>query len=417
MKITQQYSNISIKIIIAMLLGIMVGIILNQFHNNIFIQNAIINGLLHIGGQIFIRSLKMIVVPVVFTSLVLGISNIKDIKKLGRIGIKTFIFYTCTTIIAITLALIIANIIKPGVNLNLKFDSKFTTTEIPTLIDTIINIVPDNPIKSMVEGNMLQLIVFSLLFGIAISLLSNNSKTIIAFFETLNEIILIILHIIIKISPIGVFCLISKVFANQGLDAFIPLIKYFICILILLLIQLFGTYYVIIRYLAKLNPIVFYKKIKDIMIFTFSTASSNASIPITLDTCTNKLGIQKTIASFTIPLGATINMDGTSIMQTVATIFIAQAYNIDIGITEYLIIILTATLASIGTAGIPSVGLITLIMILQQVNLPIEGIGLIIGIDRILDMCRTTVNVTGDVAITTLIAKQENDLDINKFYA
>lgn len=387
----------------------------NSIRKKGFIYNWLQEGILLVLGKIFIASLKLLVVPLVFVSLVCGTASLDDISKLGRVGGKTLGLYLFTTAAAISLALLAALIFKPGLGLSIATDASFIANAAPPLTETIINIFPTNPFKSMAEGKMLQIIVFSGLLGIALTLTGEHGKRILSIFKDLNEVIMKMVMMIMVIAPIGVFALITKVFLEQGIDAIIPLGKYFLVVLFVLLIHVFITYFSLIKFVANLSPIQFFKRFKNVPMFAFSTASSGATLPITLETVEHKLGVKNSIASFTIPLGATINMDGTAIMQGVATIFISQVYNIPIGIDGLLMVVLTATLASIGTAAVPGVGLITLAMVLNQVGLPVEGIGLIIGVDRLLDMARTAVNVTGDAAVSCIVAKSEKSFNSKIF--
>ena len=401
------------QIIIAMFFGVFVGVILRQAGDSQFVQDFIIGGLFHVVGKVFVVSLKMLVVPVVFVSLVCGSSALGNPSKLGRVGGKTLGLYLFTTAVAITLALLAGAIIGPGRGFDAITDTAFTAKPSPPLSEVFINIFPSNPIKAMAEGNMLQVIVFSILFGIAIALIGDKAQRTRKIFEELNEIIMKMITILMLLAPYGVFALLAKVFAEQGFEAIKPLSIYFFTVLGVLVLHAFGTYISLVKFLGRLDPMIFIRKFRRVQLFAFSTASSNATIPITLNTVEKRLGVNNSIASFTVPLGATINMDGTAIMQGVATAFIAQAYNQDLGMTAYLQVVLTATLASIGTAGVPGVGLITLAMVLQQVNLPVEGIALIIGVDRLLDMVRTAVNVTGDAAVTCVVAKSEEQMDLS----
>jgi Na+/H+-dicarboxylate symporter len=378
-----------------------------------FIKVFLVDNIFHIVGQIFIDSLKMLVVPLVFISLVCGTAALGDISKLGRLGGKAILFYITTTALAITLALGLAIMIAPGENFNLTSATatEFTAKEAPSLAQTIINIVPNNPIEAMANGDMLPLIVFALLCGISIVMAGEAGKRIEKQFNDYNEIMMQMVNILMKLAPLGIFCLIAKTFALQGIDLIKPLLGYFLVVTTALFIHGFVSYPILIKLLSGLSIRKFLQKMRSVQVFAFSTASSNATIPINIKNAENKLGVDNSIAAFTIPLGATINMDGTAIMQGVATVFIANVYAIDLTIADYLTVIMTATLASIGTAGVPGVGLIMLAMVLNQVGLPVEGIALIIGVDRLLDMMRTAVNVTGDAAATIIIAKSENALD------
>jgi len=405
--------GLTMKILIGMGLGIIIGAIIQFAMGDVkFVQDNIVNGLFHAGGKMFVNSLKMLVVPLVFISLVCGTCSLSDPSKLGRLGGKSIALYLTTTAIAITLAIALALVIAPGVtDQAMTSTASFSAKEAPSLTQVLINIIPSNPINAMAEGNMLQIIVFALLFGIAVSLAGESGKRIASLFEDMNEVVMKIVNIIMNLAPYGVFFLMAKLASEISPSTFLNVAKYFFVVLLALGVHALVTYPTILKFLTGLNPIIFIRKMRDTALFAFSTASSNATIPVTLETTTKKMGVDNSIASFTVPLGATINMDGTAIMQGVATVFIAQVYGVDLSITDYLMVILTATLASIGTAGVPGVGLIMLAMVLQQVGLPVEGIALIIGVDRLLDMTRTAVNVTGDSMVTVIVAKTEKELD------
>ena len=282
-------------------------------------------------------------------------------------------------------------------------------------MDVLTGIIPDNPVAAMAEGNMLQIIVFSILFGIGASASKKYGRKIFKAFDSLNAIVTNIIFIIMSFAPYGVFCLIGKAFYSQGHEVIVSMAEYVLVVIAAYLFHALGVFSFLIKYFCKLNPLIFFKKMRQVQIFAFSTSSSNATIPINLDTVVKRLGVKKSVASFTIPLGATINMDGTAIMQGVATVFIANAYGLDLALSQYFTIVLTAMLASIGTAGVPGVGLVMLAMVLKQVGLPVDGIGLIIGVDRILDMLRTAINVTGDAAVSTVVAVKEKSLDYKVF--
>lgn len=410
------------KIIIAMLAGLVLGIAINMFTPAMgaageWIQVYLVNGLFDTVGQIFIKSLKLLVVPLVFVSLVCGSGALGEQGRIGPMAGKTIGLYMITTAIAIGLALLVANIIEPGVGMDIASASDYVSKDAPPFKDVILNIFPSNPVDAMAKGNMLQIIVFALLFGIAVSHAGAAGKRVFSWFEDINEVIMKIVMMLMSLAPYGVFALLTKLFAGLGIDAISKLIIYFVTVFGVLMAHGLLVYPLMLKLLSGLSPTVFLSKLKPLMMFAFSTSSSNASIPVTLRTAEERLGVDNRIASFTVPLGATINMDGTAIMQGVATVFIAQAYNIDIGLTGYLMVILTATMASIGTAGVPGVGLITLALVLEQAGLPVEGIALIIGVDRLLDMTRTAVNVTGDSMVTAIVAKSEGALDRQVFDA
>ena len=410
------YMSLTSKILIGMLSGLIFGSIISLLglEANPFIKVYLIDGFLNIGGQIFISLLKLMVVPLVFFSLTSGVSSLDKNLSLGRIAGKTLGLYLITTAIAISIGLSIAVFLNPGNNLDLQSSTLLSIPESPNIKDIILNIIPSNPIQAMADGNMLQIIVFSILVGIAIRGLGDSVKIIKDVVSNITDIVLKLVMYIINIAPYGVFCLMSVLFAEKGLTVLGDLSFYFFIVVSALLIHGFLTYSALLILFAKINPFSFFDKVKSLMIFAFSTSSSNATIPVTLKTVIDNIGVNRKVASFTVPLGATINMDGTAIMQGVATVFIANAYSIDLLLTDYLMVILTATLASIGTAGVPGVGLIMLAMVLNQVGLPVEGIGLIIGVDRLLDMLRTVVNVTGDSAVSTIVANSENQLERNK---
>ncbi|MCJ8320928.1 MAG: dicarboxylate/amino acid:cation symporter [Colwellia sp.] len=415
--------SLTTRIIIGMFAGFVIGqflqwlmpdgsdFVIPLYIADLSLRDFLVGGVFNVGGEIFVASLRMLVVPLVFVSLVCGTCSLQDTTKLGRIGGKTIGLYLLTTAIAISFAMFIALLVSPGEGVNMSANTSFASREAPSLAQVIIQMFPSNPFAAFSEGNMLQVIVFSLLFGISTVLAGDAGKRIAAFFQDMNEVIMRLVTILMNLAPYGVFCLMATLFTDLAWSTFGNLIVYFLVVLAALFTHAFITYPVILKLMAGLNPIIFLKKMRATALFAFSTASSNATIPVTLEAATKKMGVNNSIASFTVPLGATINMDGTAIMQGVATVFIAQVFNVDLTLSDYLMVILTATLASIGTAGVPGVGLIMLAMVLDQVGLPVEGIGLIIGVDRILDMTRTAVNVTGDTMVTIIIGKTENQFD------
>lgn len=408
--------GLTTKIFIALIAGAIFGIILCYLVPSGHVRDDIVvEGILYVIGQGFIRLMKMLVVPLVFCSLVCGSMAIGDTKKLGTVGVRTLIFYLFTTALAITVALTVGNIIDPGVGLDMSAiktnAADVAQMEATSLTDTLLNIIPDNPVNSLASGSMLQIIVFALIIGVILAKLGDRAETVSNFFGQFNDIIMEMTMMVMSLAPIGVFCLISRTFANIGFSAFLPLGKYMIGVLLALAIQCLIVYLGLLKVFTGLNPIKFIKNFFPVMAFAFSTATSNATIPLSIDTLAKKMGVSKKISSFTIPLGATINMDGTAIMQGVAVVFAAQAFGIHLTMTDYITVIGTATLASIGTAGVPSVGLVTLTMVFNSVGLPVEAIGLIMGIDRILDMTRTAVNITGDAVCTTIVAHQNKAID------
>lgn len=412
--------TLTARIILAMVLGVATGVVINLLSpaEDHWLQAYLVQGLFDGVGQIFIASLMLLVVPLVFVSLVCGSASLGGHQRMGAMALKTIGLYLLTTALAITLALSIANLVKPGsgVDMPQQGEVEFSEVEQPSLKDTLVNIFPSNPVEAMAEGNMLQIIVFALLFGIAISRTDGKaSQYMQTFFDHLNTVILKLVMLLMQLAPYGVFCLLAKLFAELGWGAIGDLAIYFFTLLCILLLHGLGVYSLLLKGLTRLSPLTFLRKMRPVMVFGFSTASSAATLPITLRTVEKDLGVDNRVASFTVPLGATINMDGTAIMQGVATVFIAQVYGIDIGLAGYLMVVLTATLASIGTAGVPGVGMIMLAMVLQQAGLPVEGVALIIGVDRLLDMVRTAVNVTGDAMVSTVVANSEGLLDRTQF--
>ncbi|MDY2970193.1 MAG: dicarboxylate/amino acid:cation symporter [Butyricicoccus pullicaecorum] len=411
--------GLTTRIFISLLLGAILGVFLHYcVLPNDAVQNILVDGVFYVVGQGFLRLMQMLVVPLVLCSLICGASAIGDTKTLGKVGVRTVVFYIITTALAVAVALTVARIINPGMGMDLN-SLQTTETQIATtqtsMVDTLLDIIPKNPIESLATGNMLQIIVFAIIVGIILAKLGDKTQIVHNLFQQGNDIMMEMTMMVMSLAPIGVFCLIARTFSGMGFDAFQPLIKYMFAVMLALVIQCLGVYQILLKLFTGLNPIRFIKKFLPVMGFAFSTATSNATIPLSIDTLERKMGVSRRISSFTIPLGATINMDGTSIMQGVAVVFIAQAYGITLTPMDYVTVIATATLASIGTAGVPSVGLVTLSMVLTSVGLPIEGIGFIMGIDRILDMSRTAVNITGDAVCTTIVANQNQALDKEVF--
>lgn len=409
------------KILLGMVLGVIAGIILNYAVPDSTVKNdVIVNGVLYVIGNGFLRLMKMLVVPLVFTSLICGAAAIGDTKTLGQVGVKTITLYICTTALAVSVAIGVANIIRPGIGLNMSelqaAASTVTTGEKTSMTETLLEIIPENPFASLANGTMLQVIVFALIIGVLFAKMGERAELLFNFASQCNDLMMEMTMLVMKAAPIGVFCLIAKTFSGLGLEAILPLLKYVISVITALAVQCLGVYMLLLFAFTRLNPYRFFKKFLPVFGFAFSTATSNATIPLSIETLEDRMGVSRRISSFTIPLGATINMDGTSIMQGVAVVFAAQAYGIHLGLSGYLTVIATATLASIGTAGIPSVGLITLSMVFESVGLPIEAIALIMGIDRILDMIRTAVNVTGDAVCTTIVAFQNKAIDLERFH-
>lgn len=405
--------GLSARIFLALFLGGITGAILNTgLLEGTWLRRFLSEGLFYVVGQGFIRLMRMLVVPLVFCSLLCGAMSADDTRKLGSVGVRTLLFYLFTTAVAVAMALGIAALFRPGEGLGLSVpapDIQESEAALPqSPADTLLHIIPENIFEAFGSGSVLQIIAFALLFGVVLGKMGERAETVKTFFTQCNDAFMSLTLLIMKLAPAGVFCLIAETFAEIGVEAVMPLLKFILCVLAALAVQLLAVYMGLLKALAGLNPLVFLRKFFPVMAFAFSTSSSNASIPMSIDILEEKLGISRGIASFTIPLGATINMDGTSILQGVAVMFTAQAFGIPLQMSDYLTVIGTATLSSIGTAGIPGVGLITLTMVFHAVGLPIEGIALIMGVDRILDMARTAVNVTGDAVCTAIVASWED---------
>ncbi|RUM64495.1 MAG: dicarboxylate/amino acid:cation symporter [Sulfurimonas sp.] len=410
--------TLTTKVLLGMFLGIVVGLAINGSGLNCddtLIGAYVVHGLFHIIGVMFITALKMLVVPLVIFSLLSGVLGIGDVSTLGRVGMKSFGLYLLTTAIAIAVAISLASSLGVGEGANLTSSTTFNAAEAPALSQVLINIIPGNIVDAMATGQMLQIIFFSILAGISILMVGSKAKPLVESIELMNEVMMNMVNIVMSVAPYAVFALIAKAISDLGLDLLLELGSYVAVLIAALLIHLFVTLSVLFKLFTNLSPVMLMKKLRNVQIFAFSTSSSNATIPVTLKTVTDRLGVKNSVASFTVPFGATINMDGTAIMQGVATVFIANAYGVDLGLSGYLTVILMSVLASIGTAGVPGVGLIMLSMVFTQVGLPLEGIGLILGVDRLLDMVRTAVNVSGDATVSVIIAKSEKQFDVACF--
>ncbi len=407
------------RILISMVAGILLGSLINLLMHStgisdtfrMLIDQYLVSGLFDLVGRIFVASLKLLVVPLVLVSLICGSSSLGDSARMGPIAIKTLGFYMATTAIAVSLALLFAVLVGPGSHVALESTATFEAQVPPPLIDVLVDIFPSNPVRAMADGKMLQIIVFALLFGYAISHAGEQGRRIASFFRDMEAVIMKMVGILMAMAPYGVFALLAKLFSTMGIGAILDLAAYFFTVLVVLLFHGLVVYSVLLRVFAGLSPRILIRKMRSVWAFAFSTASSGATLPITLRTVERRMGVHNSVAGFTVPLGATINMDGTAIMQGVATVFIAQVYGIELTLTSFIVVILTATLASIGTAAVPGVGLITLALVLEQAGLPVEGIALIIGVDRLLDMVRTAVNVTGDATVSLIVARSENQFD------
>ncbi|MDR4887771.1 dicarboxylate/amino acid:cation symporter [Fredinandcohnia sp. QZ13] len=381
------------QILIAFILAIIVGAIVGP-------SVEVVKPL----GDLFLRMIKFIIVPLVLASLVVGVAGTGDIKKIGRMGGITFFYYLLTTAFAVTIGLILANIFSPGKGLDIVATTeKADPAEAPGVIDTLLNIIPTNPIASLVNGDMLQIIFFAIFLGLGITILGDKAKTVYNFFDELAEIMYKITAIVMKLAPIGVFGLIAPTVGEYGVSVLLPLLKVILVVYLGCILHAVLTYSVSVKVFAKMNPLKFFKGIAPASLVAFSTTSSSGTLPITIKNSEENLGVSRKVSSFVLPLGATINMDGTALYQGVCVLFIAQFFGYDLSFAQQLTIVLTATLASIGTAGVPGAGLIMLTMVVTSVGLPVEGIALIAGIDRILDMIRTSVNVTGDASAAVVV--------------
>lgn len=395
--------SLSTKILIALIIGILVGI---------FLQGSpdVANSYIKPFGTLFLNLIKLIVVPLVLASLVVGTTGLGDIKKIGRIGGKTLAYYLLTTAFAVIIGLILANVLNVGGGYSIPVDATAEVKEVPKFVDTLLGIIPTNPIKALVDGNMLQIIVFAIMLGGSIMAVGEKAESLKRGFESLAEAMYKMTAAIMEFAPYGVFALITPVVAVNGPSVLLPLFKVIFVVYLGCVLHMLLVYSSTVKILGKFSPVKFFKLVSPATLFAFTTASSSSTLPINMK-CSEEMGVPKSISSFVLPLGATINMDGTALYQGVCAFFIAQVYGLDLTIGQQVTIVLTATLASIGTAGVPGAGLIMLTMVLQAVGLPLEGLALIAGIDRVLDMARTAVNVTGDSACAVIIAASENELD------
>lgn len=392
---------LSIKILIGLVLGIIVGLLLNG-------QAEFANTYIKPIGTLFLNMIKLIIVPLVFSSLITGVGSLGDVAKIGRIGGKTFVYYLCTTAFAITIGLLFANILNVGAGFVINSSNlKTETQDVPNFIDIVVNIIPSNPLKSLVEGEMLQIIAFALILGSGLLAIGEKGEIVFKFFDSIAEAMYKITSVIMKFAPYGVFGLIVPVVSEQGADVLLPLLKVIGVMYIASATHLFGVYSLAVKFLGNTGPVKFLKGAFPALVMAFTTTSSSGTLPVSMQCAEENLGVSKPVSSFVLPLGATINMDGTAIYLGVCTIFIAEVFGVDLSFNQYVMIILTATLASMGTAGVPGGGLIMLTMVLTQVGLPLEGIALVAGIDRILDMARTSLNVVGDISCSVVIENSE----------
>lgn len=386
------------QIFIAIILGLAAGIVLGERAEHIKIV-----------GDLFIRLLKLIIIPLILASMVAGIVSIGDTRKLGRIGLKTFIYYMATTTLAVGIGLVLVNLISPGVGVNIATETTADLTErqAPSIVSTITDIIPENLFDAMAQDKVLSIIFFSILLGVAISSIGEKGKPLAALFEAFNTVMMKITDWIMRLAPIGIFALMAYTIGTLGLSVLRPLLLYMVTVCLGLTIHAIVTLPVLLMILGRYSPIKLFKDVFSALATAFSTASSAATLPITMDCLQENTGVSNRITSFVLPLGATINMDGTALLEAVAAMFIAQAYGIELGLLQQLVIMLTATLASIGAAAIPGAGLITMVIVLKAVNLPLDGIAMILAVDRLLDMLRTAVNVWGDTCGAVVVANLE----------
>lgn len=406
-------------ILLSLVCGIIVGIACSvMVPDGSAVDEVMIEGIFYVLGQWFIRLMQMLVVPLVFCSIVCGAASMSDPKLLGKVGVGTIVMYILTTALAVMIALGLAAVLQPGVGLDLasvvQVEPKTTTTD-QTMADMLIAIVPSNVIAAMNNGTMLQIIFFALVLGFVLGHLGQKVATVNRFFVQFNAVMMRMIGLVLKVAPVGIFCLIARTFANLGIEGIMPMIKFIGTVYLGLAVQLLVVYMLLLFLFTRLNPFHFLRKMLPVMLFAFSTSSSNATIPLNMQTLERKVGVDQKVASFTIPLGATINMDGTAIMQGAAVIFIAQAFGIALSPAALVTVVITAAAASIGTAGVPGVGTIMLAMVFESIGLPAEGVAMIMGIDRILDMGRTAINITGDAVVTTIMAKLSGLLDVAVF--
>lgn len=397
--------KLTTKIFIGLLAGIAAGLALAG-------SPELVNAYIAPIGTLFLNLIKMIIVPMVFASLVVGAASTEDVRKLGRIGGKTIAFYLVTTAIAVIIGLVLANVMQPGAGFTIPTDVVVEASDIPPLAQTILNIIPANPLNALVTGNMLQIITFALFLGVGVTMVGEKGQPFLIFFDSLAEIMYKITALIMNLAPYGIFGLITPVVAANGPSVLFPLLKVILAVYIGVILHALIVYSSIVKIFGKMNPMKFFKGIAPAATVAFSTASSAGTLPVTIKSARDNLGVPNDIASFVLPLGATINMDGTALYQGICALFVAQVYGLNLSLAQQATIVLTATLASIGTAGVPSAGFLMLTMVLTSVGLPLEGSALIAGIDRILDMARTTINIVGDAAVAVAVSATEEELNI-----
>ena len=393
--------GLATKIFIGLILGIIAGLFIPLDFATTWIKPF---------GDLFLRLIKMIIVPLVFCSLVTGAASVGDVKALGRMGGKTVAYYLCTTAVATTIGVALALGAKPGSGLTLDLNATYEAKEAPGVAATLLNIIPENPIKALADGSMLQIIAFALFVGIGITIVGKKAQCVQELFDSFTEVMFRITDIVMMYSPIGVFALMVPVVAAQGLDVIAPLIKIIVVVYIACILHGAIVYSASVKLIGRMSPLKFFKSILPAQLLAFSTCSSAATLPVNIECCENKLGVSNRVSSFVLSLGATINMDGSAIYQGAAAVFISQVYGLNLTPGQIVTIVLVATLSSIGAAGVPGAGMIMLTMVLTSVGLPLDGVALIAGVDRILDMARTTLNISGDASAAVIVAKTEGEL-------
>ncbi|WP_311944151.1 dicarboxylate/amino acid:cation symporter [Halomonas piscis] len=392
------------RILAGLFLGILAGALMGE--------NA---GVFKPLGDIFISAIKMLIVPLVFSTLVVGITAMRDPQKMGRIGARTIGLYLLTTAFAIAIGLLASTIFQPGAGVDMSFDKPMEAKDAPSLVEILVDLVPQNPIDALAEGNILQIIVFALGLGISLMLIGEKGEPVVRLFESFAEAMYKLTEIVMAFAPFGVFGLIAFVAGNYGIEVLLPLAKVIGVAYLASVIHVLAVYSGLLALLGRLNPKRYLSGIIDALVVAYSSASSSGTLPVSIRCAQKNLGVSEGVSGFVLPVGATINMDGTALYQGVVTLFIAQMLGVDLSMADYGMIILTGTLASIGTAGVPGAGLIMLSIVMAQVGLPLEAIAVVAGIDRILDMARTSVNVAGDLMVTTLVGKSEGELDMEVY--
>ena len=398
--------HFSVKVMIGLLLGIIAGIILQT-------KPGIANTYIKPFGTLYLNAIKMVIVPMVLSSIIVGACGLGDVKKFGRIGLKTICVYMITTLFAAAIGVILANIFNVGAGLNLGGGEAVEISEAPNMIDTLINIIPSNPIKAMVDSNMLQIIAFALFVGAGIVLVGDKAKPVATFFDGFADVMYKITGVVMKFTPYAVFALICPTIASNGMDVLLPLLSFVLVVWLGLLLQVVIVYVPGVKFLVKMGPVKFVKTIWEAIVISFTTCSSSATLPVTME-CGRKLGISLPVRSFTLPLGATMNMDGGAIYQGITAVFVANLFGIHLSIGQQAIIVLTAVLASVGTAGVAGASIIMLGTVLSSVGLPLEGIAIVAGVDKLIDMPRTSINIIGDLMCSAFVARTEGELDPGK---